>query len=266
MTIRSTPHAFRRLAFAAAVSAAFAGTAQAANTWDFSNCNLNSTSGGWSSCGAGQPEFRAVSTGMSGGSVTVDSTVGPYDTGLGVRSKNTSGSTESDSNGPHAVDNYNGLDALIFKFTGAVNLTDIGIGWNGYDNSVTYNSGTTSQTKYNDSDLSVYLWEKTDAPTDFSKTSDGWKWVSDHMDVGQSNGLTAGGSTSLSTTLVSSYWLITAYGTGTKGMYSSIDAFKLASLTTSPGGSSVPEPGSLALLGLGAAGLLAARRKVVALR
>lgn len=266
MTIRSTQQAFRRLALAAAVSAAFAGTAQAATTWNFSNCKINSTGGGWSSCGAGQPEFRAVSTGMSGGAATVDSIVGPYDTGLGVRSKNTSGTIESDSNGPHAVDNYNGLDALIFKFSGAVILTDIGIGWNGYDNAVTYNSGTTNQTKYNDSDLSVYVWEKTDAPTNFSKTSDGWKWVSDHMDVGQSNGLIAGGSASLSTTLISSYWLITAYGTGTKGANSSIDAFKLASLTTSTGGSSVPEPGSLALLGLGAASLLAARRKAMARR
>lgn len=162
------------------------------------------------------------------------------------------------------------------------------------------NGGTTSGTNnggakvnYNDSDLSVFAWKGSATPTTTSynpnnlntTAGSGWYLVGNYADVGASNGTTAGGSQSLSSTVYSSYWLISAYSTSyntggvteagagvAAGLNAGNDSFKLLTVAgngcagTVTGnacgtGSKVPEPGSIALFGLGLVGMVAARRR-----
>ena len=82
----------------------------------------------------------------------------------------------------------------------------------------------------------------------------------------------------MSNTIYSSLWLVGAYNPlngAVNSAYSGADYFKLGSITGSTcppgstatgcggGGNSVPEPGSLAMLGMGLIGLLSIRKKKV---
>ena len=224
-----------------------------------------------------------------------------------------SGNKETGTNGQHAFDNVasgcgttntptggvttstansgcgGNIEALFLNFgTSKVNLTNVGIGWNG-----------------GDADLSVWAWTgagnanvaATDArgsrsPT--GTTSDdaaaltGWTLVSNH------NFGSGTGSQNTSGTLYSSYFLVTTYfGAAGGGLDAGNDRFKLDSFTVGlcagtltggssgtgtgggngatcgPGGTggSVSEPGSLALAGMALLGVATTRRrKLFALR
>lgn len=181
--------------------------------------------------------------------------LGTYDGGLGVENINSP---------EHAVDNKVFADSILFTFTeGPVNLTSFNAGW-----------------APGDSDFSVLAYTGGGAgPASLSGSSylgllsKGWTLIGNYNDYGT-------GAHDFSNTTYSSYWLIGAFNTLVGGPSNGTDAgddyFKILSLAgcdctktpTAPGcggdGSSVPEPGTLLLMGAGLLGLtrIKARRVI----
>ena len=256
---------------------ALATPAMADSTWS------NLGSGGASACdSAGQGTMGNVLNCGTQSGVTL--TAGAFSTGTGTITAPTSGTTfaaaslynwgsaglgvvavneDSTTTGPHAADNINGVDAVRLSFSSAVTLKSATIGWNGTDNYTSNPTGT-----YSDSDISVLAWTGPGTPgavtgTTIGAASNGWTLVGNYADVGALTGNT----TAVSSAIYSSYWLISAYstafGTGA-GLTAGNDAFKLLGVSAATKPSGVPEPGSLALIGAGLAGLfIRARRKQV---
>lgn len=216
------------------------------------NCGSNVTVSGFST---GTGTIASPTTGTIFAAAAVYNWTG----GLGVVATNENQATT----GPHATDNVNGTDALLIKFDTATSLTAVTLGWNGSDNP----TGA-----YIDSDISVLAWTGIGDPAAGSITgstaaglvSAGWTLVGDYANVGT----LAGDTQAISTSITSSYWLVSAYdakwsGCTTGCLTGANDAFKLVSVAGNQT-TKVPEPGSLALLGAGLLGWVASRKRKVA--
>jgi PEP-CTERM motif len=173
----------------------------------------------------------------------------------------------------HAMDNDQRQDMMLFSFSEVINLKSVRIGWD-----------TTNGDSGYDSDITVLAYTGLGAPPLLGATyanllSNGWALIGHYGNLDQQTNDTQ----AINTTVKSSHWLVGAYmyglagDTGTnpdgagctstsKTSYNTCkkDYMKILALTgdkyTPPGGG-VPEPGSLALLGIGCVALTAVRRK-----
>lgn len=228
------------LAGAAVAAMTFAGAANAAvYTWDFTGGSSGSGSNGnvrtfLSTTGGVQVKVSAYAADNDNSNL-IKSFLGHYGPGLGVTNP---------GDGDHEVDNNGRIDIVVFEFLNPVDV-----------NSITL-------TSYGDADITAWVGTK-GAGNDFT----GGEQIDDNFD-----GLTLLGEYTCSSSCNGNGEVLTynINGSNLFGNYLVIaarpefgggDEFKIRGLTAEGNTTTVAEPGTLALLGLGLAGLGAATRR-----
>ena len=254
--------------------AAFSSSAFASATWAFGDNNPISectASEAMAGCAAqsgpvGSPSVKvsAFSTTASGPAFA-SATLTSFGGGLGVAAAG-----ESQTSSPnHAMDNSGSTDLILLDFgTAKVDLDSVTIGWK---------SNSTGGSNGADADISVFRYTgqltttpgvATLAATGVGLLAGGWTLVGNYADLGTGTAKSVN-----STNSTSSWWLISAYNasygstsestSSTSGLTGGNDYFKVLSVAgnvpTPP--PVIPEPGSLALMGIAMAGFVATRRR-----
>lgn len=180
-------------------------------------------------------------------------TLNKYSGGLGV----THADGESTSSPQHATDNRGRYESILYSFSQAISLSEVSIGWSSNDSDITvlaYTGGAFNVT----TDLAGLKYNEL--------ASNGWTLVGNYANLSSSGNKASINPGNIS----SSYWLIGAANPLVTGGINDLknDYIKLAALAgkittqhTPPNGNGVPEPGTLALFGLGA--LLLARARAL---
>lgn len=235
------------------VCALFASSAMASTTWNVADFLDSSAST------AQAVSVTAWSTTGSGGALASacihNYTPGGY--GI-VNTAEANPCSGEPGTGPHAADNSGTTDLFLLRFSEAVSLTKVSIGWNGTDDFSA------------DSDLSVLALKDGFGSNPAGKTlsgllntvTGGWQVIGNYANVGA----LSGNATPVNTSVTSSWWIVSAYnssfGTGDR-LGGGNDYFKLLSVavsTPTPPGE-VSEPTALLLMGTALFGIAGLRRR-----
>lgn len=246
-------------ALCGAVVLLLAGQASAATTWTLTTGTVNgvgtdpavtATATAWANTGAGgTTDTQVLEQQNAPGNFVL------YSGGLGINNRDgCSSGTGCDvgdlaSTAPeHAIDNEQRYEMVMLSFNARVNLTGVSFGWIG-----------------SDSDYTILAYTPLSAPSTLAgqtwgALNSGWSAIGNYANAPINTQLATG------TGVYSSYWLIGAYNPlagGSSGWTNNNDYLKLKSVvgTVRTSETKVPEPGSLALIGLALLSMLYMRER-----